>query len=160
MEIYIKRGGELIKFINGDDIIGALNTHAGDKQEVHFLLKKEEGKNIKNLMSSLSIVDVTSIYDMKRTDTKSNTVSYIRPSNNRAVFMGMKISDGEGKFVEVTPDEKGTFYLEKHWVEEDFEYKLVIEIEKGFSDQYGERLPLELEIKHFGEKQDAKAIFV
>lgn len=159
MEIYIKRGEELIKFEDGSDIVGALNSHGGDKQEVHFLLSKDEGQNIKNLMTSLSIVDCVSCYDMKRTDTKSNTVSYIRPSNNRAMFIGVKVSNGEGEFVEVTPDEKGTFYLEKQWVEKEFLYKLTIEVEKGFSDQYGERLPLQLEMKYFGEKQDAKAIF-
>lgn len=158
MEVYVKQNNELIPINSGINLFESINTHSGDVQSVELIAERKSSKAIKNLMTSLSIIDKDIEFLLKKDSNNSNEVFYIRTTTEKCIKFTLEIKDSNGTYSFIKPDSNGLFLINKNWENDEFiNIKITATVEEGFSESFGEITSLGLRLSWYGEMNEKKS---
>ena len=157
MKFYKIVNEEKIEITPDISLFDAVNVHSGDEQEVILSLAKDTETSIKNLMCELFVIDNDEVYKLKKNSSRDNSVFFFRTLTGKTLSFRMYIKKDK-EYVILKPDKEGLFYIEKNWtLNEEIGLKLELICEEGFSQTFGEKKTIMLDINFLGDPNEGKA---
>ena len=156
MKLYKIIKEEKIEVTPEISLFEAVNVHSGDEQEVILSIAKDTETSIKNLICELSIVDNDEVYKLKKNSTEDNSVYFFRTLTGKSLSFILYVKKDDN-YIILKPDKEGLIYIEKNWIlNEEITLKLKLKCEEGFSQTFGEKKTIMLDINFLGDPSEEK----